>query len=196
MPGRGKRQAERREDAEQRHREARLDDLLAEDLAEGDGAAERLFRIHGAELGAQRIEEQVRIARRPDGERAVEGGNDREGNDHGRRRFGAPAAVLRVGDDPDDRDFRRARRVDERSRRSALQHAEPQARADGVLSRRPHLRRRFIDHRDPIAAPHFGGVEHPPAAQRNAERAQMVGGREIDDDALGVVWRLTGDGEG
>ena len=44
-----------------------------------------------------------------------------------------------------------------------------------------------------IGAQDFRGVEHPAAAQRNLERAKVIGCREVDVDALRVVWRLPGD---
>ena len=69
------------------------------------------------------------------------------------------------------------------------------ARADRVLARGPQLERGFVDHGDAVAAPDFGGVEHPPGAQRNAECAQVIRADQVDADPLRVVRVLPDDSE-
>ena len=84
--GRRERQAERGEGGEQRHREARLHDFLAEHFAERDRPAERLLGVHLAHLRADRIQQQVRIAGGPHRERCAAAAPAIEyGSDHDRR---------------------------------------------------------------------------------------------------------------
>ena len=59
----------------------------------------------------------------------------------------------------------------------------------------PELHRGFVDHRDAIAAPDLRRVEHPAAAQRDAERAQVIGADQVDPDPFRVVWDLSRDRE-
>ena len=54
--------------------------------------------------------------------------------------------------------------------RRPLEDAQPHARANRILAGRPELRRGLVDDRDAIAAPDLRRIEHPAAAQRNAER--------------------------
>ena len=68
------------------------------------------------------------------------------------QRFGPQAGVARVGDDADDRDLGRLRRVGQRARGRTLEDTEPQPGANRILTRGPELGGRLVDERDAIAA--------------------------------------------
>ena len=87
------------------------------------------------------------------------------------------ALVLHVARDADDLD--RTRRIRERPGR----RAEPDALADGILAGPEPARARFVHDRDRRAARAIGGRERPAGEDRDAERAEVVGGNVVPADA-------------
>ena len=149
------RQPEQPEEGEQGHVETRLDALLADDLLQGDGPAERLILVHLQYLLADRIQQEHRTALRAHGECAAGGSNHRIGNVDCRTGHTAQTRVPGIGEDADHGELRRpARRRNQRVAGPA-QNIEPYASADRALTGAPQLGRRLVDHGHGIGMRHF-----------------------------------------
>ena len=167
------------ERAEHRHREPRLDDFLAEHLAERDRPAERLLRVDRPHLGADRVEQprsDRRSPRAPPAAAAARRRSNTAGRPPAPARSRSPAFRVLAMTPTMVTSAPRLTSISVPGRR-LLEHAEPQPGADRILPRRPQRRGRLVDHRHAIAALDLRRVEHPSAPQRDAEGAQMIGAR-------------------
>ena len=173
--------------AEERHREPRLHDLLTEDLAGRDWAAQGLLRIHRKHRGTHGIEEQVGIpGGAPHRQHALGRSDDRIRQDDCRQRFIPEAGIARVGDDPDDGDFRCLRRIGERAHGRSLEDAEPQPGANRILAGGPQPRSGLVDERDAIAAASLGRIEHAAATQGDTIRPQVIRAHQVERRAASI----------
>src|SRR5260221_5003805 len=100
-----------------------------------------------------------------------------------------------MGHHADDGALWRTAGIGERARGRTLEEPKPQAGANRVLAGGPELRRRFVDHRNAIAAPDLRRIEHPSTPQGDAERAQVIGPAQVDPNPFRVVRELPDDGE-
>jgi hypothetical protein len=151
----GQRQPEQAEEGEQGHVETRLDALLADDLLQGDGPAERLILVHLHYLLADCTQQEHRTALRAHSEQAAGGSNHRIGNIDCRTGHTAQTRVPGIGEDSDYGELRRpARRRNQRVAGPA-QNIEPYATADRALTGAPQFGGRFVDHGHRVGMRHF-----------------------------------------